>query len=178
MFLNQCLWSYPRRCITHLLSHYLIHCPFYLMHLVSSAAYPSRGFAIIRITFSFPVPHVCDLFQCLSFRFPACFIWYPHLTHRPKCCAVNFFVTAICVWISPQFLFLLKILTFCWVLCPTSCAVGTGGSFPWGQGIMRTGYGTDHIPPRSVHINHLVLEMNSEIVAHNLCKMWIFYEPK
>ena len=28
------------------------------------------------------------------------------------------------------------------------------------------------------HFNTLALELDIEIVAHHLCKMWIFYEPK
>jgi hypothetical protein len=47
MFLNHCLWSYPHRCIAHLLFCYLIHCPFCLMQLLSSAVYPSCGLAIM-----------------------------------------------------------------------------------------------------------------------------------
>ena len=47
LFLSQCFWSYPHRCITHLLSHYLIHYPLCLVHFPNSTVYPSCGFAII-----------------------------------------------------------------------------------------------------------------------------------
>jgi len=51
---------------------------------------------------SIPLPFV---------QIPCMFYLPPHARARAhKCCTVNFFVTAICLWISPQFLFLLKIL--------------------------------------------------------------------
>jgi len=61
------------------------------------------------VTLSFLVFHVCTL--PLPFVQIPC-MFYLVTPHTPKCCTVNLFVTAICVLISPQFLFLLKMLTF------------------------------------------------------------------
>jgi hypothetical protein len=67
-----------------------------------------------------------------------------------------------------QEILVLKSFQTCPGTRPTSCAVGSGGSFPWGEGIMRTGYETDHISPRSVQIKGCVeLYRHPSLISHH-----------
>jgi len=62
---------------------------------------------------------------------------------------------------------LLKSFQTCSGTSPNSCAVGIGGSFPLGEGIMWTGYETDDIPPRSVQIKGCVeLYRHPSLISH------------